>query len=430
METTLTGWGNLNPVRSTLVTTDAHGAADVMDKAGLRGVAIRGNGRSYGDQAQNSGGTTITLAAGRAVTITGTTATCSGDVSIGELTQIASRYGLFVPVIPGTRHVSIGGAIANDVHGKNHHRDGSIGSHIRRITLLDGSGETRTLTPGTTPELFWASVGGMGLTGLILEAEIELIDVPIGSMLVQTSKHQHTADLLDAMKATTSWRYSVAWLDLSGGRHGGRGILWLGEHDHPREDRRRGGRDARIPAPRTNLVTRTATKVFNTTWWAATRAGTRHTNTERYFHPLDRIANWNVLHGNRGFHQYQFVVPFEAENELLRIVKMLGEHGNCSPLVVLKRLGERNPAPLSFAMPGWTLAVDMPAGPNVRDIAAQLDRSVLDCGGRHYLAKDSLATADTVRRGYPRLDEWLTVREAADPKGIWTNDQARRLGLV
>jgi len=433
MDVTLTGWGNLNPARSKLVTTDIAGATDIVPTLDVNGAAIRGNGRSYGDQAQNSGGTTLKLVDGKTITITGTTATCSGDVTIGELTSAAAGHGLFVPVIPGTEHASIGGAIANDVHGKNHHRDGSIGTHTRSIELLDATGELRTLTPEQTPEEFWATIGGIGMTGLITRAEIQLIDEPVRSMKVTTSKHASLPDLLDAMKTTTQWRYSVAWLDLAGGRSAGRGILWLAEHDQNtlKKDRTvgRNRRTTRIPdGP--NLINPATTKVFNTLWWAATRPGTRTSELEAYFHPLDRITNWNAAHGQRGFHQYQFVIPFDAENELLRIVKLLIERGHCSPLVVLKRLGAANPAPLSFPMPGWTLAVDMPAGPGVKDLARQLDGIVVGAGGRHYLAKDSLAGPETIRRGYPKLEEWLHTRATMDPNGRWVNDQARRLGLL
>lgn len=445
----LWGWGRTHPTVGEELTVDAPTVAAAVKEAGPRGVVARGLGRSYGDAAQNGGGLVLRLtscAGDIVLDPSAAVARVGAGVSVDELLRVIVPRGFFVPVTPGTRFVTIGGAIASDIHGKNHHVDGSIGSHIDSITMLLADGTTRILDPRDTPALFWATVGGMGLTGVILDATLRLLRIETSRMSVETTRLTDLDSLLAAMSyGDDDVRYSVAWIDLvAKGRQLGRSVLSRG--DHARLD----DLDARqavaplaygphqlisVPPviPPIGVLNHATVAAFNEVWF---RKAPRHRTGEiqgigAYFHPLDLVGSWNRLYGSLGMVQYQFVVPFGEEDALRLVVERLSASGAASFLAVLKRFGGANPAPLSFPRAGWTLALDLPgASHGLGELLHGLDRVVLDAGGRHYFAKDSHMTCDAVRRGYPRLDEWKAVRHEVDPHGVWQSDLGRRLGLI
>jgi decaprenylphospho-beta-D-ribofuranose 2-oxidase len=445
----LWGWGRTNPTVADDVTVDAKGLAAAVKEAGPRGALARGLGRSYGDAAQNGGGLVLRLVAGAGDIVLDASrgcATVGGGVSIDELLQVIVPRGFFVPVTPGTRFVTIGGAIASDIHGKNHHVDGSIGNHIESITMMLADGSTVEIGPDRNPELFWATIGGMGLTGVVLDATIRLFPIETSRMRVDTSR---VADL-DTLLATMSHgddevRYSVAWIDLvAKGRNLGRSVLTRGDHARL-ADLDPGQAVApfaygphqlvAVPplVPPMGVLNHATIAAFNEIWFR--KAPQRRTGEIQgigaFFHPLDLVGSWNRLYGKRGMLQYQFVVPFGQEDAMRTVVERLSASGAASFLAVLKRFGSANPAPLSFPQAGWTLALDLPGvSRGLGDLLHGLDRVVLDAGGRHYFAKDSHMTPDAVRRGYPRLDEWKAVRHEVDPHGVWQSDLGRRLGLI
>jgi decaprenylphospho-beta-D-ribofuranose 2-oxidase len=352
--------------------------------------------------------------------------------------------GWFVPVTPGTRFITVGGAIASDIHGKNHHADGSFGAHVRAMTLLTADGQRRTITEASDPTLWWATIAGMGLTGIIIDATFGVLPIETSRCLVDTERLPNLDALLERMESGDHlYRYSVAWVDLvANGASLGRSVLTRGEHATAEDldDARLQVDDplkfsppalASVPRGVPNLLNRLSVSAFNELWYR--KAPRSHRGLESitgFFHPLDMVGSWNRLYGAAGFLQYQFVVPFEAVDTLRTIVREVSASGHASFLAVLKRMGEQNPGMLSFPTPGWTLTMDLPAGvAGLGTLLARLDRLVLDAGGRHYLAKDATATPSMVRAEYPRLDEWLEVRRAVDPDGVWVSDQARRLDL-
>jgi len=446
----LWGWGRTNPTVAEAVTVEAASLAATLKEAGPRGALVRGLGRSYGDAAQNGGGLVLHVAAGAGDialdTVSGKVTVGSG-VSIDELLRIIVPRGFFVPVTPGTRFVTIGGAIASDIHGKNHHVDGSIGAHVDSITMVLADGSTTTIGPHVNPSLFWATVGGMGLTGAMVEATLRLLPIETSRMRVDTSR---VADL-DALLATMSSgddddaRYSVAWIDLvAKGRNLGRSVLSRGEHARFDD---LDARDASAPyaygphqlvavppvVPPIGVLNHASIAAFNEFWFrrAPVRRVGHIEGIAAFFHPLDFVGSWNRLYGSRGMLQYQFVVPFGEERAMRTVVERLSASGAPSFLAVLKRFGAANPAPLSFPRAGWTLALDLPgASHGLGDLLHSLDRVVLDAGGRHYFAKDSHMTPNAVVRGYPRLDEWKAIRNQVDPHGVWQSDLGRRLGLI
>ena len=448
--TRLTGWGRTAPSAADLVDVDADSVASALksDLTVERGALARGLGRSYGDAAQNGGGLVLRMS-GRAgdavIDVARDEVTVGGGVSIDELLRVIVPRGFFVPVTAGTRFVTIGGAIASDIHGKNHHGEGSFGNHVREMTLLLADGSTTVVSPTVRPDLFWATIGGMGLTGIVLEATIHVWPVETSRCIVDTQRAKNLDDILSLMEeGDHRYRYAVAWIDLMAkGRHLGRSILSRGDHARLDQlpERERGaaleynaGVIASVPpiVPM-SVMNRATIKVFNELWF---RKSPRHRDGElqtipQYFHPLDMIGAWNRMYGPHGFVQYQILVPFGEEHALRQVIERLAGSGAASFVTVLKRFGAANPAPLSFPAPGWTLTLDIPAGTHgLSAMLHELDHLVLDAGGRHYMAKDSHTTPDAIRRGYPRLAEWQAVRNAVDPDGVWQSDLGRRLGLL
>ena len=403
-------------------------------------------GRAYGDAAQNGGGTVVQLAPGPILldARAGTVRVGAG-VSLDELLRHVVPRGFFVPVSPGTRFVTVGGAIASDIHGKNHHADGTFGAHVDAMTMLMADGTRRTITSASDPLLWWATIGGMGLTGIIVEATVRLLPIETSRCLVLTERVPNLDSLLERMESGDHLhRYSVAWVDMvATGAHLGRAVLTRGDHatyDELVAEKPAAGADplafspsglAAVPRGVPNVLNRLAVRTFNEMWYR--KAPVSHLGLETitgFFHPLDMVGDWNRLYGRSGFLQYQFVVPFEAVETLRTIVGTVAASGHASFLAVLKRFGPESGGLLSFPTPGWTLTLDLPAGvAGLGGLVGDLDRMVLDAGGRHYLAKDATATPEIIRAGYPRLDEWLEVRRSVDPTGRWISDQARRLDL-
>ena len=433
----LAGWGRTAPVtvHRRYGTTDSVpkviGASDEMWLA-------RGMGRAYGDAAVLAGGNVVSLSDDRLIIDEDSgCAVCSADVTIDRVIAAAVPRGYFVPVTPGTRLVSVGGAVAADIHGKNHHHDGTFGDHVRWIRLVDGSGVEHQLLPGSKE--FEATVGGMGLTGLITEVCFSLIPIVSPRMIVDTYRVSGLVDLMSTMKELDAQhRYAVAWIDvMSAGAGLGRGVLTAGDHSSESEPL-----DYRSPRilpvgrllPPVNLVNRASTSAFNEMWWrkAPRRRIGEAQSIPAFFHPLDGVGGWNRLYGRHGFVQHQICVPDGADEVLHEVVSTWSCSRIPSSLNVLKRFGPGNGRPLSFPLSGWTLTVDVPAngGSALRSTLRLIDDLVLDAGGRHYLAKDSYLRAAAVERGYPELGAWREVRNEMDPHGRWCSELGKRLGLV
>jgi decaprenylphospho-beta-D-ribofuranose 2-oxidase len=450
----LHGWGRAAASRAHLTSIESvAGAVSALRQAGDRGVVARGLGRSYGDAAQNAGGTALDLTRlDRILSVDGAadppTVTVQAGVSIDALMRALLPFGLWVPVLPGTRQVTVGGAIAADVHGKNHHTEGSFGNHVRSLDLLTADGNVRTLTPQGSAEdpdaeLFWATVGGMGLTGVVTSAVVGLQRTESAYFLVDTERCTDLDDLMSRMSARDeNYTYSVAWFDaVTKGRHLGRGVLTRGNKARLQDLTPKLRRDplafsaptlGSVPEVFPNrMVNKITAKAFSAAWY---RKAPQHQTDElqnitKFFHPLDVLAEWNRVYGPNGFLQYQFVVPFTEAETFRTCVQLIVHSGHLSCLNVLKRFGASNPAPLSFPMPGWTLTVDLPIEDGLERLCNALDEQVLAAGGRVYLAKDSRLGAATFRRMYPRLEDFLRVRRRVDPDGLFTSDLARRLQL-
>ena len=384
-------------------------------------VLPRGNGRSYGDSCLSDGGTLVDIrgidrfldfdpATGRL--------SCEAGVLLGEILDLVVPKGWFLPVTPGTQLVTVGGAIANDVHGKNHHRRGSFGGHVQSLELLRTDGQRIVCGPDVEPEWFRATVGGLGLTGLITRATLQLVPVP-GPWLEVESLRFSGLDAFFTLAADSdrTHEYTVAWIDcLASGRDLGRGVFFRANHtasdklpDKPRA--------LRVPiTPPLSPVNGLSLRLFNELYYRLPRAPRSVQHYLSYFYPLDSILDWNRLYGPRGFVQYQCVVPPDAAPaSLRRILDLISASGRGSFLAVLKMFGDvPGRGLLSFPRPGATLALDFPfAGVPTLSLLDDLDRVVMDARGAVYPAKDARMSGEVFRRGFPA---WRELEARRDPR--------------
>lgn len=446
----LTGWANTAPTTSDVVTPhDADELAATLELEAPRGIIARGLGRSYGDPAQNAGGLVVdaTRVAGiKELDVQRGIVTADAGTSLDALMRWLIPLGWFVPVTPGTRQVTVGGAIASDIHGKNHHKAGSWCDAVEAITLVTPAHGRRTITPKSDPDLFWATAGGMGLTGVIVDATFRLNRIETSRLSVDTDRTPDLDTTLQLMEAGDhGYDYSVAWIDLMAkGPAMGRSILGRGrfatlDELSPRQQRDplhfTSGTVATAPAlvpPK--LINPLTIKAFNEAWYrkAPRRRRDQVMGITEFFHPLDLVDRWNRLYGREGLLQWQFVLPLDATDELRAIIGELSTSGCPSFLAVLKRMGPGNAGPLSFPIEGLTLAFDVPADAHhgLGLLLDRLDERVAAAGGRLYLAKDSRMRPELLPVMYPRLDEWLAVRHEVDPDQRMVSDLARRLRLV
>ena len=444
----LTGWGRIAPSTAQLAEpADPGQVAGLLAAAPPRGVIARGLGRSYNNAAQCGGGLVIGTTAMCRITSFDTSTglvTCEAGVSLEQLMVAGLPSGWFVPVSPGTRQVTVGGAIAADVHGKNHHVAGSFAQHVPWFDLLLPDGRQCRVTPGGDPRLFWATAGGMGLTGIILAAAVQLKPVQSSRVRVDTVRTPDIDETMACLSATDDrYGYTVAWTDcLARGASLGRSVITSGDFAAPGDLAPRDRRDplafrpgARLGAPRGfpgGLLNPVTVGLANEVWY---RKAPRQREGEiqtigTFFHPLDGIRNWNRVYGPPGFRQYQFVVPFGQEAVVRRALERISGARAPSFVTVLKRFGPADAGFLSFPMPGWTLALDFPAAtPGLDGLLDQLDGDVLDAGGRVYLAKDSRVRAEVLAGMYPRLEEFRKLRAELDPAGVLASDLSRRLEI-
>ena len=457
----LYGWGRTAPstaqVLSTAdVDTIAQAVKQVADENSelpehkRRGVIARGMGRSYGDPAQNGGGLVVDMTPlNRIHSIDPDTGIVDvdGGVTLDQLMKAALPYGLWVPVLPGTRQVTIGGAIGPDIHGKNHHSAGSFGDHVLSMELLVADGRVLHLEPtGETAELFWATVGGMGLTGIILRARIQMTFTETAYFIADTDR----TDTLDETIALHSdgseknYTYSSAWFDaISAPPKTGRSTISRGSLatlDQLKELAPKLAKDPlKFNAPQLMTVpdifpSWTMNKlslmaIGEAYYFMGKPARNQVQNLTQFYQPLDLIGEWNRGYGKAGFLQYQFVVPTDAVEPFKDIIYDIQASGHYTALNVFKLFGEGNQAPLSYPMKGWNVCVDFPIRPGLNEFLDRLDDQVMQFGGRLYLAKESRTSAEKFHKMYPGLPGWLKTRREIDPTGVFASDMSRRLEL-
>lgn len=415
---------------------------------GPHGVTVRGSGASYSDAALNEGGTIAeTTGPSRIMAWDRSTGLLDIDAgaSLGKVLAFAVPQGWTLPVLPGTARATVGGALAADVHGKNHRRSGSFSACVEQVVLMTPGQGVLSVGPGDQPEVFWATAGGLGLTGVIRRLRLRLVPIETSWVVTTDTACADLEQLLAVMVAQEArHEHVVGWIDgHAPAVSTGRGVVSATDHvslaDLPTRHRDPAlayhPRPWHLGAPATmNLVRPTAVRTANALRLArATRRhGPRVTDFSDAFHPLDSVVDWPVLYGRRGLVQYQFSVPTGQEHVLRTALRVLPAAACPPALVVLKRLGQGSPGHLSFPSPGWTLALDLPAGAAFETawLLERLDHVVCAAGGRVYLVKDSRMHSGLVPQMYPRLQKWRTVRDRLDPSGTLTSDLDRRLDLT
>lgn len=401
------------------------------------GAIVYGGGRSYGDAPLNGGGDVIMT--GRLDRILSAdwsagTVVCEPGVTVGDLMRTALRHGYAVPVSPGTGFATIGGCIANDVHGKNHDRHGSFGDHVTWIDLLLPDGAVRRIEPAGEPELFAATVGGIGLTGIMLAAGLKLRQVKSNAVLMKERPARDLEHFLSMQEeARDRHTYVVGWIDATArGRALGRGILETADDSRSATDASMGPRK-RMPVEMPGFaMNRLSVSLFNALYYhRVPRDGReRHTSLSQFLYPLDAVEDWNRLYGKRGFYQFQCVLPdAESPAGLRKLMEEISGAGTGSFLAVLKTLGGEGRGHLSFPMRGYTLALDFPARAGVTELLERLERITLDHGGRIYLAKDAAMSAESFAAMYPKLDAFRALLDRIDPDRHMDSDMARRLKI-
>jgi FAD/FMN-containing dehydrogenase len=426
----ISSWGNV--IRASHALYDLRARDDGFPQLPLPSKLLPfGNGRSYGDSCLNVGGALLqTRSLDRFIAFdrdTGVLA-CEAGVLLADILRLVVPAGWFLAAVPGTCYVTVGGAIANDVHGKNHHRTGTFGGHVRRLELLRSNNERLICSSTENPQWFAATVGGLGLTGVVTWAELQLRRIPGPNVSVETIRFAHLDDFFKlSAEAESSAEYTVAWIDCLGrGKHLGRGLLQLADHiADGAAVRAAGPGKMSIPLPLpVSLVNALSLRVFNTLYYrrqfSARKRISQHYRP--FFFPLDGIGHWNRLYGPRGFYQYQCVVPTAtAHDATAKLLETIARSGQGSFLAVLKRFGPvSSPGMLSFPREGVTLALDFPnKGPRVARLFDSLDQTVGEAGGTLYPAKDGRMPGSLFRSGYPRWQEFSQFIDPACSSSFW-----------
>jgi decaprenylphospho-beta-D-ribofuranose 2-oxidase len=434
-ERELSGWGRVHKARCLAARPERQ--AELAATLASEGTLLAfGAGRSYGDVALNSGGrAVITSRLDRLLSFDPDSGLLVAEpgVTLGTLFDTFLPLGFAPPVAPGTGFATLGGAVANDVHGKNHHLQGSFGHHLEWLDLRLPNGESRRITAAEQSSLWRATLGGLGLTGLIERVALRLKRVPSNALVVRKRRIPDLDAFLAAFDAHSRSDYAVGWIDaLARGPDLGRGIL---ETAAPAErslgSAATGG--VRVPFDFPSFALgRTSVRAFNALYRRHVPAGGVESTMPyaKFLFPLDALHDWNRIYGRRGFHQFQCLVPFEGGAVTLRrMLEGIAQSGLGSFLAVLKAMGERGSGYLSFPAPGYTLALDFPNAPGVKELLARLERLAADAGGRVYLAKDATLSADLLPAMYPELDRFRAVLDEIDPQGRMTSDMARRLAI-
>ncbi len=443
----LSGWGRL-PVTECAVyrPEKRREVAAILASGEQPSFIARGLGRSYGDTSCNDrAGVILMTRLNRMLAFDPETGVleCEAGVGLDEIIDVFLPRGFFLPVTPGTKFVTVGGAIANDVHGKNHHCDGSFSEFVLDFQLLTPGQGVLHCSREENPDVFWATVGGAGLTGVILTARLRLRRVETAYIRVDYRRAENVHDALASMsELDEKYRYSVAWVDcLAKGRRLGRSVLMYGEHAAVDELPAKRRREPLRVRPRAALnvpfdlpawtLNPFSVKAFNNLYYALhPSADGQIVDYDRYFYPLDSVHNWNRIYGRRGFVQFQATLPKTSADGLVELLERLSAARRASFLAVLKVFGAQGQGWLSHPRPGYTLTLDIPYARGLREFVKELEKITLDRGGRLYLAKDALAAPESFAAGYDKLDAFRELKARLDPDGVLSSSQARRLKLV
>ena len=442
MKKSIANWGNYPVIEAE---EKSFSFADQLKDTLLNadGVIARGNGRCYGD-ASLAGKTISTLKYDKILSfdITSGIFECQAGITLDKVLEVIVPKGWFLPVTPGTKFITVGGAVASDVHGKNHHVDGAFSAHVVEMDVVLSSGETVTCSQQNNSDLFWATCGGMGLTGVITRVKFDLKKIETSFIKQKQVKARNLEEVIRLFEEYKHYTYSVAWIDcLKKGSSFGRSILILGEHAKHADLNEKQKRDP-LQLPKKRQITfpfnlpafvlnQFTVKAFNFLYYSKNtkREINNVVSYEPFFYPLDAILHWNRGYGKPGFVQYQFVLPLESKQGLVEILKRISDAGLGSFLAVLKVFGKQDDL-ISFPTEGYTLALDFPVRKGLFSFLDELDKLVLEYGGRIYLSKDARMKPEVFWTSYPKAKEFLEIVKKYNPQFKINSIQAERLQIT
>ncbi len=427
------GWGQYPKIQANVLTPKTR--LELLEHLRMGPLICRGSGLSYGDSSLETNVLEMTNL--KRINFDKTTGfvTCDSGARLVDILELVIPQGWFLPVTPGSSHITVGGAIAADVHGKNHFDCGTFSQFLITFDLLLGNGEIVTVSKTEIPELFHATCGGMGLTGIILTCQIKLKRI-VSSNINQTALCLNTLEeLVDAFQENSKQAYSVAWIDgLAKGKRLGQSILYLGNHADDNhlefENLFQVNLPKIIPSSILNSFSLQTYNLLHSLRTSLTASQSK-VSYSQYFYPLDRIKNWNRLYGKKGFIQYQFVIPeASALNGLKQVLNEVHHSGQHPYLAVLKRFGENNENLLSFPLKGYSLALDFKVSSDVFKLISRLDQMLLEHRGRVYLAKDALLSEHSFKSSYTKWTDFENIRHKYHAVGKFSSHQSKRLGLA
>lgn len=428
----IAGWGNFPQVDAKIF---QHWSIDQIQTFVQNSKSLVASGlfRSYGDSALNKV-VFSSLSLNRILDFDPASKkiTCEAGVSFKDLINFLAKYKLSLPTTPGTKFITLGGAIASDIHGKNHHKNGTFGQWVQSIRLITANGEIVNCSENENSDLFRATIGGMGLTGVILDATIKLVDLD-HTVLDQTTLRARNLDhIFELFELNTTAQFSVGWLDThSSGQKFGRGVLFIGNPNNADEPLILKNPKFNIPfsMPKFSL-NKFSIGLLNNSYYFLNYNSKKIVKFDKFFYPLDAIDNWNRFYGKNGFFQYQFVVPREnSKKAIKKVLIKMQDKGASSFLTVLKLMGPKNRFLLSFPMEGYTLAMDLPVNRKNLEVAKELDKIVMDHNGRLYLTKDARMDRTVFEATYTELKDFLEIKSKIDPKNKFSSLQSVRLGI-
>jgi FAD/FMN-containing dehydrogenase len=442
MKKTIANWGNYPVMESEEKSFSSSDQLHALVQS-TDGYIARGNGRCYGD-ASLASKTFSTLKYDKMLSFDADAGllSCQSGVTLDQVLEVVVPRGWFLPVTPGTKFITVGGAVASDVHGKNHHVDGSFSNHVQELELVLPSGESITCSPSRQGDLFEATCGGMGLTGVIVRVTFRLKKITTSFIKQKQIQASNLQELIELFEKYQHYTYSVAWVDcLKKGEHFGRSILMLGEHAEMADlTAKQKQHPLALPSKRQlvfpiNLpswvLNRFTVQLFNLLVYHKNlkREVNNVISYEPFFYPLDAVLHWNRLYGKKGFVQYQFVLPLNAKQGLVDIMKLISSRGLGSFLTVLKVFGKQESI-ISFPREGYTLALDFPVRPGLFDFLDELDHIVLEFGGRLYMSKDARMKPEVLQAGYPGLEQFRAIVKKYNPDDKIRSVQSERLFLT
>ncbi len=440
----INGWGNYPIIDSKLTSLSRFQKTYSRENRPAKAIP-KGMGRSYGDSALSD--TVVSTLQHNCMLdfdIERGQVSVESGVVLSDLLDIIVPHGWFAPVTPGTRFVTIGGMVASDVHGKNHHCDGSFGHHVKSMTLLMSDGSKQNCTPTDHADLFYATIGGMGLTGIILEITFQLLAIESAYIRQESIRVNNIYEAMDVFEASEDWTYSVGWIDcIAKGDSLGRSIIMRGEHAKLGELTSATVNTPLTLVPKKKLsvpfnfpsfaLNPLSIKIFNTLYYNRVSEGTSEdiVDYNTFFYPLDSILNWNRIYGKNGFVQYQFVLPRETSKQAMpEILKLIADAGSGSFLAVLKLFGKEDKGFLSFPREGYTLALDFPASAKTFTLLNKLDEMVHKAEGRIYLTKDSRMQSRWMTSGYHNLQQFKETKQHFDKHNLFRSLQSDRLQIT